>query len=132
MGNRRFNGSVIGNSLGNNTLPGFGLSGLGGSLASYFVNSTTNQETTGGVRPATSNPSFTGETIQPPRTKSAGSRLYQAATAGLMGNTAGVKPTGAPMPFNPNQQNTIKGVFGSQVPGTFDMDINPNLGNINL
>ena len=77
-------------------------------------------------------PSYVKPAMQPMYTKPRGSRLYQAATAGLMGNTAGVKPTGAPMPFNPNQQNTIKSVFGSQVPGTFDMDINPDLGNINL
>lgn len=127
MGNRRFNGSVIGNSLGFGS-PSFG----GGSLASYFVNNNTNQVATGGVEPAASNPSYTGEAMQPRRARSAGSQLYQAATAGTLGNTAEVKPTGAPMPFKPNQQNTIKGVFGSQVPGTFDMDINPDLGNINL
>lgn len=41
--------------------------------------------------------------------------------------TAGVKPSGAPMPFKPNQQKTIKSVFGAQMPGTFDMSMNQDL-----
>lgn len=75
---------------------------------------------------------YAKEGMQPGYARQKNPRAYQVASTGLMSSTGEVKPSGAPMPFKPNQQSTIKGVFGSQVPGTFDMDINPNLGNINL